>query len=272
MICLILFSAALLFADDLKLIHRADSTTLARLQEDLSALHAWSIQNCLLFNLRKCPILALLPGRWKKSKNEVARFHLGGVQIAEKSYTKDVGLMINSNMQWTDHIDLQIGKSLKALFLLRRKTSSAMSIEGKVHLFRAIISPSLFLASECWDRERTGGYKLERFNKRVLKWICGYENYRKSILRTNLPPPLYFKVLKDQVLFSNIFNSQYNIDFSKHLKTSRSDRRRIVLPDIKYEYQRQNFWYRTGLRFNILQQQFNFFECKLVKPLLIKLM
>ena len=69
-------SAALLFVDDLKLIHRADSSTLARLQEDLSALHAWSIQNCLLLNLKKCSSLTLLPGRLKRSKNEVARLHL----------------------------------------------------------------------------------------------------------------------------------------------------------------------------------------------------
>ena len=53
----VFFSAALPLADYLKLIHRADYITLTRLQEDLSDQHAWSVQNCLLLNLKKCPSL-----------------------------------------------------------------------------------------------------------------------------------------------------------------------------------------------------------------------
>ena len=48
-------------------------------------------------------------------------------------------------------------------------------------------------------------------------------------------PPLYFKVLKDLLLFSNILEGRYNADFSKEFKISNSGRRRVVLPDTKYE-------------------------------------
>ena len=51
-------SMALLFADDLKLIFnwRAEQELLEKLQIDLQALHNWSMQNHLLFNLKLCSI------------------------------------------------------------------------------------------------------------------------------------------------------------------------------------------------------------------------
>ena len=69
--------------------------------------------------------------------------------------------MIISNLQWTDHIDFRLGKSMNALFRLKRNTPSVLSIEGKVYLFLPIITPSLFFALECWDLKRTDGYNLE---------------------------------------------------------------------------------------------------------------
>ena len=51
-------SMALLFADDLKLIliGRAEQKSLEKLQINLQALHNWSMQIHLLFNLKKCSI------------------------------------------------------------------------------------------------------------------------------------------------------------------------------------------------------------------------
>ena len=76
----------------------------------------------------------------KKIKDEVARLHLSVVEIAEKSSVKDVGLILNSDLQWTDHIDFRIGKSVKALFLQRQNTSSVFSIGSIVHRF---VQPSV---------------------------------------------------------------------------------------------------------------------------------
>ena len=49
-------SLALLFADDLKLFYngRPEQDSLEKLQTDLQALYNWSVQNHLLFNLKKC--------------------------------------------------------------------------------------------------------------------------------------------------------------------------------------------------------------------------
>ena len=61
---------ALLFADDLKLLYngRPEQESLEKLQTDLQALHNWSVQNHLLFNLKKCSI------QYGRNKNALENF------------------------------------------------------------------------------------------------------------------------------------------------------------------------------------------------------
>ena len=265
-------SAALLFADDLKLIHRAENANLDKLQEDLTSLHAWSMQNCLLFNSKKCSVTEFVVAPNQKSRNEIA-LRLGEEILEQRCTVRDVGLIISDRMKWTEHIDLRLAKALISLFLLKRNTSSVLPVDSKIHLFRAIISTSLFYASECWEPNRGDVHKLERFNKRVLKWICGNDNYKNSILQTNILPPMYFKVLKDLLMYHNILNNHYDVNFAEYQRTTGDGRRRrAVLPEIQYETQRQNFWYRTGFRINVLQRVINFFETSQLKSKLLAIM
>ena len=109
-------------------------------------------------------------------------------------------------------------------------------------------------ASECWELRETNLEIIEKFNKKVLKWICGNLDYKDALVKLNLSPPLYIKVLKDLLLFSNILERRYNLDVSKEFNITNSGRRtRVVLPDTRYETQRQNFCYRTGFRINVVQ-------------------
>ena len=44
------------------------------------------------------------------------------------------------------------------------------------------------------------------------------------------------------------------------------------MPEIRYEKQGLNFWYRTGIRVNILQRKINFFDNINLKGRLLELM
>ena len=87
---------ALLFADDLKLIFngRAEQESLEKLQIDLQALHNWSMQNHLLFNLKKCSISEFQYGRNKNTLDGVC-FIMEGRNLNHKSLVRDVGLFID---------------------------------------------------------------------------------------------------------------------------------------------------------------------------------
>ena len=97
-------------------------------------------------------------------------------------------------------------------------------------------------------------------------------DYKDALVQSNLLPPLYFKVLTDLLLFSNILDGRNDVDFSKEFKINNSGRRRVVLPDTRYKIQRQNFWYRTGFRKNVVQRSLDFFNPENLKEKLIKYM
>ena len=61
---LVVFSSmTLLFADDLKLISKTATNDLTCLQKDMSNLHSWNKQNCLLSNYKNCSVIAFSLGR-----------------------------------------------------------------------------------------------------------------------------------------------------------------------------------------------------------------
>ena len=78
------------------------------LQEDLHNLHCWSIQNCLLFNYKKCSITAFT---FRKSANLID-ITLGGNVKKHRKEIKDLGrLVIKDNLNWSDHAKNRISKA-----------------------------------------------------------------------------------------------------------------------------------------------------------------
>ena len=236
----VFWSLVLLFADDLKLLHRTDDPQLTKLQEDISRLHAWSIQNCLLFNYRKCYITEFAFGNRLPSEYLPS---IGTNSFQSENVVKDLGLMISANLNWSENLKTRISKTMKTWFMIKRNTSKELPMTTKIHLYRAVLCPILLFGSECWGLKRSEFSTIEKLNKRILKWITFCEDYKEAIQRSNLLPPLYYKVLKDLLLFHSIVSGKYAVDFSKHLTIQWSGRRTWVrLPEIRYEAQRQNFW------------------------------
>ena len=251
---------ASLFVDDLKLIFngRAEQETLEKLQIDLQALHKWSMQNHLLFNLKKCSISEFHYGRNKNIPEGVCLI-MQGQSINNKTLARDVGLFIDESLNWNEHVKMRVGKAAKSFSLLTRSTKLINCTQTKAHLYRLKITTSLFFVSECWVLKNTSFKIIKKFNKKGLKWICGNLLYKDALIQSNFLPPLYFKALKDLFLFSNILEGKHGVDFSKEFKeTNGGRRRRAVLLDTRYDIQRQNIWYRTGFRTNVVQISPNF--------------
>ena len=147
-------SLVLLIADELKLIFngRAEQETLEKLQ--IVLLHNWSVKNHLLFNLKKCSISEFQLGRNKDTLGGVC-FIMEGRSLNHKSLVRDVGLMIDESLNWSEHVKVGVGKAAKSFFLLRKSTSPIICTQSKTHLHRTIITASLLFASECWELRKT---------------------------------------------------------------------------------------------------------------------
>ena len=253
------------------MIFNGDDTSVQKLQDDINNLHYWSAQNHLLFKSKKCSVTEFKVGNRPRTLNQM-QFMLGNNPIESKDLVKDVGLIVNRHLNWGDHAKHRVGKAVKSLFLLRRKTSMALPQESKVHLYRTILSPILLFSSECWELRKSEYQIMESFHKKAMRWICGSIDYKDPILKSNLLPPLYFKVLKDLLMFSSLLSGKYDVQFSEIRVVGEDRRKRVALPEAKYEVQRLNFWYRTGFRVNVIQKVMDFFCEQQLKRKLIEYM
>ena len=91
---LVVFSSmALQFAYDLKLISKTATNDLTRLQNDISNLHSWSVQNCLLSNYKKCSVITFSSGR----NHEQQELMLGHNGTKHRSIARELGLEIEEH-------------------------------------------------------------------------------------------------------------------------------------------------------------------------------
>ena len=191
----------------------------------------------------------------KKNTLEDFCFIMDGRNLDHKSLIGDVALFMDESLNWNELVEVIVGMARRPFFRLRISTSPIICTKSKAKLYRSIISMSMLSASECWKLRKTNFGIIEKFNKKILKWICWNLDYKDTLVKSNLLPPLYIKVLKDLLLFSNILDGRYNVDLSKEFNITNSGKgRSVVLPDTRYEIQRQNFWYRKLLSQIILQR------------------
>ena len=196
----------------------------------------------------------------KRAKPPVpAILMLGNNEMKAKAPVKNVGRVISENLSWSDRLNYRIGKGMKAFSLLRRGTPSLFTLESKIHFNRAVISPILFFSSEWWELRRFECHIFEKLHKKVVKWICGSSNYKEALKHANILPPRCFKFLNDLLMFSSLATRKCNVHFSEEFQFVGNGRRqRVLLPDIRHEVQRLNFWYGRQFRVNVIDQRVDF--------------
>ena len=106
-----------LYADDAKLYKPITSIgDCENLQQTLTDLDLWIRENNLDFNESKCKVLSItrrkspLTYAYQMNSNEITRVHK----------EKDLGVLINDNLSWNNHVYAIVAKGNKMLGILER--------------------------------------------------------------------------------------------------------------------------------------------------------
>ena len=144
--------------------------------------------------------------------------------------TKDLGLILSNNLDWTDHYHSITAKAYKILGLLRRcfKTDS---IVAKKKLYISLVRSHLLYCSQIWQPYKIKDILLlERVQRRATKYILSdfTSSYKSRLIKLNLLPLMYIYELNDLTFFiksykypSNYFNVNDYI-FSSFVSTRSS--------------------------------------------------
>ena len=165
-------SNCFLFADDSKILNNVSQ--LPVIQDDIHNLSLWCQTNGMKFNVNKCFCIVF------SNRNVQMDLSLNNDTLSQVSVITDLGLTIDSNLRWGSHSENRLHNALKSFFSIKRNVPASCPLSTKLTIYRSMVLSVLLSASLAWWPQRSYLVKFERFNKKVLRWICN--NYSLSYI------------------------------------------------------------------------------------------
>ena len=159
-----------MYADDIlmfKPIECAEDFT--AFQEDINSISDWVDINYLQFNVQKCKFTLV-----SRRKNQLMYpdLLLCGQPLQRVDTYKYLGLLVSSDLSWSDHVSSIRSKARKLLGMLYRRFYAHSNSDALFHLYQSLVRPHLEYASSVWSPYRIGEIKaLEDIQKFALR-IC----------------------------------------------------------------------------------------------------
>ena len=243
-----------LYADDTKLWRAIHSwTDHIILQKDIGSLYEWSINNKMTFHPDKCKVLSVSLEHeihYQDSGLPFNTFHYCLNPARELSTTlsfveseKDLGLIVSYNLSSALQSVAMYSKASSRLGLLRRVCHFVKSKKQKVILYYAMVRSIFEHASTAWGPSPSQIEKLERLQKRAVKWILGEEyhsyntlEYSRRLFDLNILPLREKFIFTDLLLFHKIYHGTTCIKLPSYIsKVSEEDIGRLRVSRLDHE-------------------------------------
>ena len=255
-------STTRLFADD-TMCHNVtrSKTDQEVLQKDLNALSIWEKQWSMDFHPQKCSTLCTS----KKSTKLTPAYTLHGHTIENVASTKYLGVTIQENLNWNDHITTTCKKANKTLGFLRRNLKIGNK-KVKETAYKTLVRPILEYASPVWDPHQVDDTdSIDKIQRRAARWVNN--RFRRTSCVEKMIEDLKWPSLKDRrkkarlEMFYKYHNKLVTIN-SKYCpkpSVSRLGRRRnnscaYNIPQTRTLYRQSTFFPRTIPEWNHLPE------------------
>ena len=184
-------------------------------------------------NASKCKLLNL-KGQLSASLNKT--------DLKEAPVQRDLGLLISSNLNWTENCEIRIQKATGAFFQIKRNISNKSSISTKLHAYTGYVVPILTYCSQAWYASKTNLSKFESLQIKATKWIVNGQvsEYKERLLKLKLLPLSMYAEMHVLLLLISLDRNEYRIEFEiKNNRLAKVD---------------ENFFHRTKHLYNIVSR------------------
>ena len=179
-------SIAVMFADDTKLFARTDTPKdKEKLQEDLDCVCKWSSLWLLKFHPDKCKVLSLgyKLDETPPTFNMVTNSEDGSanqVKLEATPCEKDIGVHVDDNLSFKDHIYTKIKKASAVMGIIRR-TFDYLDQNMFLQLFKSLVRPLIETSVTVWaPYKKTDIAELEMVHRRATKQVPGLKHLEYS--------------------------------------------------------------------------------------------
>ena len=144
---------------------------------------------------------------------------------------KDLGVTVDSALNWSTHIRNIIANANKMLYLVKRTVGYNAPITVKKQLFLSVVRSNLEYCSPIWSgTSKNNVTKLESVQRSATKYILGYnncqnKNYKERLGQLNLTPLSYRREIQDCVFFYKCLNKINNLNISEKVQFTHNNSR-----------------------------------------------
>ena len=143
------------------------------LQQDLYKLYNWCTDNGMTFNATKSKVMHVT----RKRNLQLPVYMLGHSQLSITSSFKYLGVTLNSQLTWNDHVKNVVSRANR-MFGLIRTVAFNSSVCAKLCLYKSLVLPVLEYGIPAWFPQT--GYRRRLLNvfrgvRLDLSWVSGLE-------------------------------------------------------------------------------------------------
>ena len=245
-------SEGLLYADDTKIFHHiATRKDALNLQADIDSLENWSRLWLLTFHPDKCHVLTT--GKFEKIMH-THRYSVYGKELEHVFEEKDLGVIVDSDLNFEQHILSKVNKANSIMGLIRRSFSFLDCFLFK-KLYVTFVRLHLEYAQSVWSPYLKKHINtIEKVQIRATKLVDGLDNlnYQERLRKLDIPTLTYRRMRGDMIELWKHFQT-YDIGtlshhFQRYERTNRRHNYQLIWNKPKdgiRGIQANSFYFRT---------------------------
>ena len=135
-------------------------------------------------------------------------YTIGDHPISTRDTHRDLGIMLQSDLNWASHYNLICSRAYRILGLLKHSFSMSLSVAAKRKLYISLVRSQLTYCSQLWRPALIKDIrKLEQIQRRATKFILGtshpHPDYKHRLIALNLLPLMYYFEIADIMFMTN---------------------------------------------------------------------
>ena len=165
-----------LYADDATVyeINNSKEEIEKKLQLAIKDLARWCKLNGMTINTEKTKAMLVTTRQRRSRINDDLNLSLNNIQLLTVSNEKVLGVQIDNNLSWGEHVR-KVTKKMSTNIWLLSKVKNYLSNEHRVMFYKSYIQPHLDYANIVWSSmSKTNLMQIERLQKRACRIILDY--------------------------------------------------------------------------------------------------
>ena len=167
----------ILFADDTNIFysHNDYSSLITNLNIELPKLSLWFRSNMLSLNVSKTNFI-----HFKSRKKTITgpgniNLFIDDIVIEQKTHTKFLGVVINENLNWSNHVKYISTPIARSIGILR-KLRYFLPMSTRFMLYNTLVLPYILYCNIVWANSYSSTNSLFMLQKKAIR-ICADANY-----------------------------------------------------------------------------------------------